>query len=167
MAVSAKFIQELGVTETLSLGLDLVTNPSVFHGIGTDGRVSGTLTASSVVPGTKVYSDTITLSAGAYTIDLTTLGGPLSTSVTLSGLKPQLWMIQAASTNTDVLEFDVGGTNGYNWGGDATSHIALTAGASVLFYWPDNLADVGASAKTIDVSSADVDAIFKIVIVAG
>lgn len=167
MAVTVNFIQELKAEESISLGLDLVSNPTVTHQIGDNGRTSGTLTASTVVPATKAWSDTRTLSAGADALDLTALVFGNLANVTFSGLKVQNIKIKAAATNTSPIVVKPAASNGYNLFGDADGQVTLGAGAEVQVYNPDTLADVGGSAKAVDVTSADVDAIYSIILVAG
>jgi len=72
---SAKYAFTLTVAEVKDLGLDLVSNPTITHTIGSD---SATLTASTTVPVTKTFSDTIALSGGSSSLDLTTSTGSFS-----------------------------------------------------------------------------------------
>ena len=61
MSVSAEYNLKCKVTDTPALSLDLASDPSFDHEISSS---SGTLTASSTVPATTVWSDSRTLTAG-------------------------------------------------------------------------------------------------------
>jgi hypothetical protein len=150
MSVSALYTLKCIVTETPDLALDNATDVPFDHDIGT---TTGTLDASSTVPATKTASDTTTVSAGS--LNLTTLTGPLASSVSFSGLKVQLVYITCPSTNTGGVTFDVGAANGYNlFGADNASNesIEVMPGGAVLIYHPNNAEDVDATHKSIDVS---------------
>jgi len=175
-AVSATVTATLKGTHTLPLSLDCVSdslNATVELNGGASGGsdydITATLNASSAAPVTKIYSDEITLTAGAATIDLTSLTGFAGTSATWAGLKVQAILISTNKNNTDAVTFAEGGTNGYAALG---SGWTITLGASgksatALFYLNEGAPDVGASDKTIDVTSSDTDAKFRIVMVAG
>ena len=164
MATTAKYILLLDVEESLSMGLDLATNPDIKHTIPGG---FGNLTATTTVPATKVISDTRSLTAGADTIDLTSMGGPYNTTVTFAGLKVQLLKIKSDATNGAVLVVEKGATNGYELFGDTSGQIAVPPGGEALFFFNDGLADVSGGAKTIDFSSIDTNATYSIILVAG
>lgn len=175
-AVSAAFAATLRVTHTLPLSLDCVSDSlnatvELTGGAsgGSDYAVSGTLNSSSAAPVTKVYSDEITLTAGAATIDLTSLTGFAATSASWSGLKVQAIILSTNANNTAAVTFSEGASNGYEALGNGWT---ITIGASgksgtAMFYLNEGAPDVGSSAKTIDVASSDTDAKFRIVAVAG
>ena len=164
MTVSAAYDLKLKVTETPALGLDFATDKDLLHHFDS----AATLSASSTVPATKVGALAVSLSGGAATLDLTSIthGSELN-AVTFSGLKVQLLKVRARSTNTDTVTIVDGASNGYNIFGDASGQITLSAGMEALFFYNEALADVSGSAKTIDFSSSDADAIVDIIIVAG
>lgn len=164
MAVSAKYRFKLDVSETLAMGLDLAANPTVTHKIT---HQENTINATSTVPATKAYSDTASLSAGTATLDLTNLAGPISSTVDFTGLKVQIVKVSCPATNTAAVVVDVGATNGYNLFGDANGQITVHPGGIAMVYQPNLLPDVAAGAKTIDLTSSDVDATYSIVLVAG
>jgi hypothetical protein len=146
--------------------LDNATDVPFDHDIGT---TNGTLNASSTVPATKTASDTAALAAGSGSIDLTSLTGPLASSVTFSGLKVQLVYISCPATNTGGVTFDVGAANGYNlFGTDNASDesVEVMPGGAVLMYHPNNAEDVDGTHKTIDVTGTGTDN-YNYVLVAG
>jgi hypothetical protein len=163
---SAIYKMQLDIEETKDLGLDLVTNPTITH---TGDTPSGTLTADTTVPVTKTYSDTLLLSGGTAKIDLTSLPGPLSTTITFAGLKVQLCKIACPSTNTGGITFDVGTNNGANlFGADNASDesIEVMPGATHQFYVPDKLENVDATHCEIDVTGTGTES-FNIILGAG
>jgi hypothetical protein len=170
MSVTAIYDLKLLVEEVLSVSQDLADDPQLDHEPST--AIAGILTASTKTPASKVWSDTRSLVAGADTFDLTSLTGPNGTSIDFTGLKVCLIFIAADKDNTEPIKFDVGAANGYNLFGAATSEISLDAntgdyGAGVLMFCPETLPDVAAGAKNIDVTSAEADGSYSIILVAG
>lgn len=153
-------------SESLSLSEDHVSDPTVAHSDFGTGATSVALSSGSTPPATQIWSDQITLSAGAATVDLSALTHPIAT-LDLTGLKVQAIKIAAASANTAAITASDGATNGYNIFGDASGQVTIAAGGEVVFYNPEGNPDVGAAAKTIDFSSGDTDAIFDIMVIAG
>ncbi len=163
--ISAAYNLSLKVTDTPDFSLDLGSGGTLTHQI-TGG--AGTLTASSAVPATKAWSDQVQLSSGTLTLDLTALSrGSVLSAVDFSGLKVQIIKLKAPTTNTADITVDVGAANGYELFLGASSQLDLGPGDSVLFKRTDNLADVAAGDKDIDLSSSDVDALLDIILVAG
>lgn len=163
-ASSARFNLQLTVTETLDLQSDNFSDPDVGHTISGGVR---TIDASSTVPATKTFSDKITLSAGAATIDLTALVRTPLAAVDFTGLKVQLVKFKAASANTAVVIVVPGASNAYNLFGDSDGQVTYPAEAESLNYWADQLADVSSTVKNVDLSSTDLDAIIEVELVAG
>jgi hypothetical protein len=126
------------------------------------------MNAASTVPATKVASDSIALTAGTLTLDLTALVGAAGAAVTFTGLKVQLAKFKNPSTNTGTLVITVGAANGYNIFGDAAGSVTLGIGAEVLMMCPDTLDAVGVADLGIDITSAaDADATLQYILVAG
>lgn len=166
MSVSVGFNLSISPDETITSIADLVADTVFRH--KSSGTTSGSLDANSTVPATKVASDSITLSGGTATIDLSALVGiNAGTAVNFTGLKVQLIFLYAKTTNTSGVVFVDGASNGYNIFGDASGSLTLLAGSSALIYCPNVLDDVGSSDDEIDVSSSDADAIFEFIFVAG
>jgi hypothetical protein len=168
MSVSAKQQMGMVTTETVSTGLDHGdATEAVAHNLNSGGVSTTTLTSTTTPPATKVYSDEIDLVAGAATIDLTSLTGPFSASVDFTGLKVQQIYIKAHAANTSHITLVEGVANPYFLFGITADRITVHAGTEVMFRMNEALADVAAGAKTIDASSADLDAKFDIHLVAG
>ena len=148
MSVTARVKQQLTVTETLETGVDAAANPNIVHD---QFNVNETLNATSTVPATTVAADTIALSSGALTIDLTSLNGTNGVSVDGSGLNVQAVLLSNASGNTGAMTFVEGATNGHPLFG-ASFSIVLQPGDSILAYFPDSGTAIGSSNKTIDVT---------------
>ena len=166
-SVSAQYDLVLKVTVTQAHGDQNVTNvPVVVHSLGT---IGDTLTANSAVPATEDYTETITLTAGAATIDFSALdqGDLTDIDVAAAALKPQLVIFEAAAANTAGVVIVDGAANGFNIWGDANGSVTVLPGCANLAFWNDKLDDAGATDKTIDLSSSDVDAIIKVIIVFG
>jgi hypothetical protein len=163
MAVSAEILASAVVSETGASGLDLVSE-SMVHRLA---LASTTLNAASTPAATQVWSDRASLTAGAATIDLTALARANLSALDLTGLKVQVILIRNLSTNTGTLEIDVGAANGYNILGSATSEAVLPVGGFLFAYLPEGTPDVSGTASDIDLVSADTDATYDVLIVAG
>lgn len=163
----------LEVQETPALGVPTVADPDVTHritlaSVTSSAQAKPTLSTSTTPAVSKVWGDTLVLSSGSVTFDLTALDQGNLPNLDFTGLKVQFVKIASPATNTADLNFDVGVTNGYRLFGDtAAGEIVLGIGGVCLFYNPEALPDVGATAKTIDVTSTDDDATFEILLVAG
>lgn len=166
MTVEAKFELKLDVDETLELGQDHVTDPEVTDTLGTD---DGTLNALSTPPATKRFSDQISLSTGSGSLDLTSLAGPLSTTVDFTGLKVQLVKLKCPSGNTAAIEVVTAGANGYNLFGltNATAEkVSIPPGGAAEFFCNDKLEDVDATHKGITLTGTGTESI-SVQLVAG
>lgn len=167
MAVIADWALTLKVQDSVDLALALADDPTVtFKPTFTN---SGQLTGATAVPATKQFTKTITLAAGVASIDLTALVAEATKDFT--GLKVQLVGIFAASTNTATVICKPGAANPARiFGTDAGANhgqVVLDAGCGCAFYMNDKLVDVGATAKNVDFSSTDVDAVIEVLLVAG
>ena len=112
-----------------------------------------TLTASTTPPVTKQSSGTLALSAGAGTIDLTSLPdlNGVAAAVTFDGLKLATVRFVNPSTNANVMTIAKGASNGHTGLGAAFS-IAIQPGAEFQWMGFNNGADVAAGDKTFDVT---------------
>lgn len=161
MSISAVYKLGLLVKEVRAQNLDLAANPTVVHKLTTE--IEGTLTSSTTIPATKVFSDTIPLVAGAKTLDLTALTSGDKTE-DFTGLKIQLALFVNLGTN--VMSFKAGASNGYNIFG-ASGVVELKPGGAVLYLGNDVLPDVAnGSADEIDVAGTLVES-FEVILVAG
>lgn len=165
-AQSAVYDIKLVVTETKDLGLDHADNPKIIHTLGSHSDI---LTGLTSVPITKTYEETIALVAGSASIDLTSLAGPLGTTITFNGLKVQNIKIVCPSTNSGGITFDIAGANGYNmFGADNASNesIEFMPGDVYGVKHSDTLEDVDATHKAITVTGTGTDT-FDILLTAG
>ncbi|MDX1388475.1 MAG: hypothetical protein R3344_04765, partial [Acidobacteriota bacterium] len=122
----------------------------------------------SSVPATQVASvSDVDLTAGAATIDLTSLTNGFGDALDGTGLKVQLFYFRSAADNTDTITIVDGATNGYNIFGDAAGQVTVPVGGTILWEGDDALDDIAAGDATIDLSSSDTDATYSYVIVMG
>lgn len=154
------------VTETIPLGLDGVTDQAFVAQIATD-TSSGTKTPSSQVPCTTRWEDTLSLSGGTYTIDLTALASGNLPTKDLTGLKVQFFKFRNRSGNANMTIAD-GAANGYHIFGDASGQITLPPGMEVLLAATaaEGLPDVSGTAKNITITGTGAQS-FDVQIVAG
>lgn len=155
-------------TETIALGIDGTDNPVVVSSTATS--AAGTLTPSSTIPGSQQWSDTVNMTDGTETLDLSALTkGGLSTAVNLNGLDIQLFKVIAAKTNTANLTITDGAANGYNIFGDASGQVTLPPGGAIMIYGHDGLDTIVTDTNDeIDFACAgDIDASYDVHIVAG
>jgi hypothetical protein len=146
MAVTAIYSSILTVKETLESNVSFISSPVVTH----DGLSSGgEYTSATAVPVTKVSSGTATLSAGAATIDLTSLPGPGGGTVDFTGLKVQFMKLKNPSAND--ITVTPGAANGINLFG-ASSSLTLKSGQEVLMFFNDASPDVAAGDLAIDLA---------------
>ena len=167
-AVTAKFDLRITADETLALGLDNVTDTPFEHTLGVD---NGKLTATTTPAATKVFSDTINLSSGSATLDLTSLAGPASTTVTFSGLKVQLVKLKCPLTNTAGITVDAkDATTGYNLFGATnavtTEKIEFMPGMVASINTNDQLQDVDSTHKDLTLTGTGTESI-RVLLVAG
>ena len=137
-------------------------------------RGSGSLSATTAPPVSGVWGDDITIGGGGTgTLDLSALtGATIATGAAMpdadfTGKKLQIIAIECPVTNTAAVSFDVGAAQGYEFMGSATDFVTIGPGCSFMMSFNDNLADISASLKSIDVTSTDIDAWFNITLVAG
>lgn len=148
MAVTAQYLAQTRVTETITLSVPDAASSKVLHD---DWDFSHNLSGSTSTPVTKVVAAQVALSGGAATIDLTSLTGANGVAVDGTGLKVQLLKLRNPSTNGNDITIAVGASNGYEFRGAAWSET-LSPGDETLFFSADNAPDIGAAAKTLDLS---------------
>ncbi|MCP4640736.1 MAG: hypothetical protein GY851_09900, partial [bacterium] len=96
MAVTAHFTGNIVVEESFTDTGIAAANNSITTSLTKVAKVD----ADTPVPATKTARWTTTLTAGAATIDLTSLTGANGASVTATGLKLQMLGIKPGSANT-------------------------------------------------------------------
>lgn len=157
MSSKGSILVGVQVAETLDLGSGAATDPVVSHGISGGPYSYGPST--TIVP-TKVWSGTVTLTAGALTLDMTALTrSPLAT-VDLTGLEILAIHIKAASTNTQLVTIVPGASNGYTALGLG---LSLLASNEAVIHMPTGVA-IDSTHKTLDLASAYATASADIVI---
>ena len=144
MSVSASVSFLCTVAETLPNNTDSASdaNRKVTHAAFDE---TFTLTAASAVPATTFAGFVKALTAGAATIDLTSLTGTNGATVNGTGLRLQVLRVKNLGAND--LTFATGASNGYVVG----THTVKTNGI-VMFYFADGLADIDGTHKTIDLT---------------
>lgn len=148
------------VTETLDLGVEFTgaDEPKITHQLNSTNSTQ--YSPNTTIVAADVWADTVTLSGGTATIDLTSLSrSPLST-VDMSSLKPLAVHFQAASANTSPIEIEPGASNGYAYFGE---NIYLAPGSEVVMKIPAGTA-IDSTHKTLTITSADTDAKLNILI---
>jgi hypothetical protein len=148
--ISAAYSALLTVTQTMTG--EFIGSDETFTVDGLN--ATATLNASSTPPATKQASGTQAMTAGAATLDLTALPGDTADETKdMTGLKLQLAILKAPSTNANPITISQGASNAY--GLDAaggTWSLTLDPGQFVLLYLDDNAEDVAAGAKEIDLA---------------
>ena len=145
--------------ETLDANVAGAANPEITHSaFNTD----LTLNATSTPPVSQVVYLELDLTAGAYTIDLTSLQG-VDGVIDGTGLKVQAIKFQNIAGNA-ALSFKAGASNGYNLGGNANWEVHLGAAADESQHlYRDTNPDISGTAKTIDVAGTGTQS-FKVAI---
>jgi aspartokinase len=160
MAVQLSYAGTAKIQETLASGVDGAGTPTILHSSFDD---QGTLTASTTPPVTKCVVKVIALSAGAATIDLTTITGTNGLVQDSTGLKVQYFRVKNLGANT--MTFTVGASNGYNLAG-ATFNVPLEQNQWFILYGNDATPDVAAGDRTIDVAGTAAQT-FELTLVTG
>lgn len=109
---------------------------------------SGVFSATTTPPVTKIAGKTAALTAGALTIDLTALTGWGANGANVDGTTLKLQFFRVKNLGANDMTFSTGASNGYNFGGPLT----VKAGCEALLKFNDNLPDVSATVKNIDVT---------------
>lgn len=159
MAVTVAYNSQVNTKETITTNAPAVQTTSGFNFVSHTGySTSLTLNASSTPPATKCAYFLQALTAGAATIDMTSLTGTYGAAVTGAGLRPQIVKFKATSTNTGGITITPGASNGYDIFG-ASSSITLTAGQEVTLYRKDGGVDIDATHKTIDLAGTGTESL--------
>lgn len=157
MSVEVNYQLKLSTDETVDLDLDHTANPQLTHEIAAD---SGTLNASSTPTATKEWTNRVTLSGGAASIDLAALDKGNLPDEDFSGLEVRIVKLSAPSGNGAAITVTVGSSNGYNLLGptSATADRMIVSPGCVVEHYLHNTAEaVDATHKTIDFAGAGTD----------
>ena len=157
--------------ETLETDIPAASSPIISHSAwGTAAALSSSSTP--VISKGAFFSQALT--AGAATIDLTSLTGTNGIAVTMSGLKVQRFVFIngtitgntiAAGTNSAVT-IAVGAANPYDIFGSAAGTIVVGAGDGLFWTCNETLEDVDATHCEIDLAGTATDA-FLVAVLAG
>jgi hypothetical protein len=162
---------------SIQVGVNLQASVTVSPGgvfVGDDGDYvingmnhSATLTGSSTPPVTKVSAFQQALTAGAATIDLTSLPDEdgVAAAVTFSGLKVQWAHFENPSTNANSITISEGASNGYELAGNAWT-VTLDPGEQVVYLGNDTSPDVSGTTKNIDLAGTGTQAL-NVTLIAG
>jgi hypothetical protein len=156
MSVSVNYQFKSTTVETFTA--EGSTSPYIVHEAFDE---SGTLDATSTPPATKVLSKTIALTAGAYTIDLTTETGTAGVAIAGTGLRVQLIRIKNLGAN--AMTFSEGASNGLAL---ACGDIVVPAGGITQIFLNDASPDIAAGDRTIDVAGTLVQT-FELTVILG
>lgn len=160
MSTVASLTMSVIAHETINAGSTATINPVAVH------RIEGspyTFSATSTINSTESWSSTITLVAGAATVDLTALTRTALATVNLTGLRIRAMHIKALATNTAVVTIQPGATTGYAAMGLG---LQLKPGGDAIIHDPTSDA-VSALLKNIDLASTHLTASVNFVILAG
>lgn len=159
-AIVVNWRADLTISQALALGLPLSTDPQIIEIIRDSvGEFSGL---------TEQYSDERQLVAGSDEFDLTSLPKGTLPNIDLTGLKVKFVKIQADPENSDSIDFIPGGGSSFDlFASGNNGKIALWPGDTYLSNRSANPRTVGIGDKLVPALSADLDAKYKIQLVAG
>jgi len=157
--ISARVGASLTINESFSSAeMPLASSPSVRHAAA---NLSKSLGASTTPSATKCYNAAPT---GSASLDLTSLTDTLGASLDLTGLKVLALIVANPSGNAADVVIADGSSNPYSLnGGD---DLTIPPGATACLYFAEQLDDVGAAAKAIDIT-AGVGESYSLSLVAG
>lgn len=163
MAVTWKPKFSSRLSETITI--DGVSSSQVFNFDEFDFS-SYLFNATSTVTATKCAVDKLALTAGAATIDLTSLTGPNGAAVTFNGLKVIGCLFFAPTTNSGTsVTVAKGASNGYEL--NSTHSYVIAEGYPLVHLFGARNGAVGGSAKTLDISGTGTDQLWFQLIAGG
>ncbi len=176
MAASVKAIwaATLLLDEVVASGLTAVVDKAIRHdfaGISNLPAFKGEINANTSPAITKGFSDLVTIvTGGTFTLDLTALDGPSSTTRDFTGLKVQFALLAALTSNIqDVVIKTLDTSTGYNLFGAVRAdadQITLAPGEIHFCQRNDKGEDVDATHKDIKFTAGNGN-IVAVVMVAG
>jgi len=148
MSVSLSYAANVTIQEVLETNPDsaVASGRTVTHN---QFNTALSLTGSSSPAVSKCACFVQALTAGAATVDLTSLTGTNGASVDGTGLKVQA--LKVKNNGDNALTIVPGAANAYELFGSSGS-IEMQAGGDVLLFGNENAPDIGAAACEIDLS---------------
>jgi hypothetical protein len=156
MSLSAQITLALTVTEQIANAL-ASANARDAQIIFNAFNVSKTLNGSTSPAASVHAAFTKAMTAGAATIDFTSLTGTFGT-VSANGLKPRAVLFQNPATNANAITIAVGASNGHPLLGAAFS-VTLAPGETIVKDLVDQGTTVDSTHKTIDISGTGTQAL--------
>lgn len=162
-----KYAATLRVKQVLDVALDGVTNQE--HVLEIADLAGEILSNDKDMPCTSAYIDQRSLTAGADSLDLTALVRTNLDNLDWTGLKVRFVAVYGASTNTGVIVVFQSASGTPYYFADSSFAWHIVPGGWTLWHSPESTIqpDVSATVKDIDFGSADVDAAYTILMVAG
>jgi hypothetical protein len=160
MAVQSTYRSDITVQETLATDVEAASAPTIIHSGFNTKQI---LNATSSPAVTKQIQRTLSMTAGALTINLASLTGTNGLAVDFTGLKVQHFKFINPGANP--ITFTFGASNPYLLLGSGWK-IIVPAGGEVAGKLNDQPPDVDSTHKNIDVSGTGTDS-FNIILVAG
>ena len=161
MSVSGSLDLSLTLVETLTTNVAGSSQPRLTH--DNFGK-SVTLNSASTPAAAYVASGTQALTAGAYTIDLTSLPATGGGTQSFSTKKLRGYLLDNPSTNSGTFTFTIGASNGHTIGTNWKE--TLLPGQAVLKYMYTGGETIDATHKTLDVTGSGTES-FNFRLVAG
>jgi len=149
MSISVTYQSKITVVETLETNTDSLGNDKQVTHDQFDTAKS--LTSGTTPPVTKMAAFVQALTAGAATIDLSSLTGVNGATVDGTGLKVQILKIKNKAESANPMSIAPGASNGYDIFG-ADFKITLQPGQEATLYSNDASPDIGAEDKTLDLA---------------
>lgn len=147
MSVDVTADLKLEIAETLTTGVNGAATPIINHGgADSDFRAYGRLTSTTTPDVEGCVVKTVTLTAGAYTLDLTSMTGTNGATVDATGKKIRFLKI-VNDHATQTLTVAKGASNGHTGFGSSFSLRVDGGGALLLRY---GSVAVGSGDKTFD-----------------
>ncbi len=113
------------------------------------------------------WEGTITLAAGTFTLDLTNLPNGNLPAINMTGKIVHFFQIESDSANTDKVTIEGDATDPYELFGDAADRITTSPGDRIQVNAKGSLVAASGTVKEITFTSSDLDAVVRMVILAG
>lgn len=164
MACTLTYVSQVQAVETIEANVPFAAANSrvITHGLFNS---SETLTGSTAVPVVVPVYTEFALSSGALTIDLRSILGSGNSPFDLNGMKVQVVKLRCKSSNANPITISEGATNGYELLGNGFT-FQLKPSQEITMHLKDLSPDVGASAKTIDLTGTG-SQVLEVAIIAG